>query len=189
MQINNKRDDSCFAIRISCVHSFEMQKHFRSNQVLNQMTIYIYIYIFLKLQRASLYRRLDVELCDVFPSIQRRIFVELCDVVPSIQRRLFVDIATSDRRRYWVCLFHFRKGHRNCDVFSSLQRRPSHGNIHTAKQNIVALATQLTGCRYCDEIVSTGKKDIDVAISTLLRGNCHVLAVAKLITCTSEERA
>ena len=44
---------------------------------------------------------------------------------------------------------------------------------------------QLTGRRYCDEIVSTGKKDIDVAISTLLRGNCHVLAVVKLITCTS----
>ena len=157
MQINNKRDDSCFVIRISCVHSFEMQKHFRSNQVLNHMTIYIY---FLKLQRASLYRRLAMELCDVFPSIQRRIFVELCDVVPSIQRRLFVDIATSDRRRYWVCLFHFRKGRRNCNVFPSLQRRPSHGNIHTTKQNIVALATQLTGRRYCDEKVSTGKKPL-----------------------------
>ena len=50
----------------------------------------------------------------------------------------------------------------------------------------VALATQLTGRRYCDEITATGKKHLDVAISTLFRGYCHVFAVEKLITCTSD---
>ena len=44
---------------------------------------------------------------------------------------------------------------------------------------------QISGRRYCDEKVATAKKHLDVAISTLIRGYCHVFSVAKLITCTS----
>ena len=78
---------------------------------------------------------------------------------------MFVDIVTSYHRRL---NFSFYKGP------SQLRRIP------------VALATQLTGRRYCDEMSATGKKHLDVAISTLFRGYCHVFAVAKLIICTSE---
>ena len=45
---------------------------------------------------------------------------------------------------------------------------------------------KIRGRRYCDEKVATAKKHLDVAISMLIRGYCHVFAVAKLITCTSD---
>ena len=54
-----------------------------------------------------------------------------------------------------------------------------------ATESVVALATQIRGRRYCDEIVATEQK-------TLRRGNIHAFpwilprfSVAKLITCTS----
>ena len=59
-------------------------------------------------------------------------------------------------------------------------------SVAIATERVVALATQIRGRRYCDEIVSTEQK-------TLRRGNIHAFpwilprfSVAKLITCTSD---
>ena len=111
-----------------------------------------------------------------------------------IQRRPGVDTEMA-RRGYSDVLFlglHFllkyliqsvdtvtaRHGYRDGQAW--IQRWPG-VDIATAQtsneiQNIVALATQIRGRLYCDRIVSTEKKHLDVAISMIFRGYCHILS-------------
>ena len=62
----------------------------------------------------------SVAVATAFRGTLRRLSVDIATACRGTLRRISIDIATFDRRRYWVCLFHFRKGRRNCDVFPSL---------------------------------------------------------------------
>ena len=101
-------------------------------------------------------RRWLVDIATLTRGTLRRLLVDIATLPRGTLRRLFVDIATLTRRYSDIVpsqvlgygLFSFWEG------LSQLRRSP------------VALATQLTGRRYCDEKVATGKK-------TLRYGNIH----------------
>ena len=105
-------------------------------------------------------RRLLVDIAMLTRGTLRRLLVDIATLPRGTLRRLFVDIATLTRRYSDVVpsqvlgygIFSFWEGP------SQLRRSP------------VALATQLTGRRYCDEMTATGKKTLFLAISTLFRG-------------------